>query len=266
MKTHTIIIALLLAGFMLVSCDEKENDKAVILYEIAADVKDVDGNSYKAVRIGEQTWMAENLNVSHFRNGDPILHVTSNYEWFEAGEKGIPAWRYYNDDPELGKKFGKLYNAFAVNDPRRLAPEGWRIPADSDWSELFTLISGSEPHKSEAGFKKDGEEEFTYRIMGYRWNDAARAVKRGNWTDEVEGPNNSGFGALPTGYVDSYGNFYYKGQAARWWGTPSDSEFSRFMDAEFDFSCAKLRSGNNIVSLSAAPMQAAGYSVRLIKD
>jgi len=91
---------------------------------------DIDGQTFDIVVIGSQTWMAENLNVSHFLNGDPIPHVQTNEEWLKAAENRRPAWCYYNNDPVNGKKYGKLYNWFAVNDSRGLAPPGWHIPTD----------------------------------------------------------------------------------------------------------------------------------------
>ena len=80
-------------------------------------VTDIDGNTYKTVTIGEQTWMAENLNVSKFRNGDEIPEAKTNEEWIKAGNEGKPAWCYYENIPANGEKYGKLYNWYAVTDP-----------------------------------------------------------------------------------------------------------------------------------------------------
>lgn len=89
--------------------------------------------SFKSVKIGTQTWMTENLNVSTFRNGDPIPEAKTNEEWEKAGKAGKPAWCYYDNDPNNGKKYGKLYNLHAVNDERGLAPKGWRLANFYDW-------------------------------------------------------------------------------------------------------------------------------------
>ena len=83
-----------------------------------------DGKVYKTVKIGGQEWMAENLNVSKFRNGDIIPHAKSNAEWKAAGEKKQPAWCYYENDPSNGVKYGKLYNWYAVRDPRGVGTTG----------------------------------------------------------------------------------------------------------------------------------------------
>jgi uncharacterized protein (TIGR02145 family) len=95
------------------------------------------------VQIGGMTWMTRNLEETSFRNGDRIPQAQSDEEWQEAGFKKIPAWCYYNDDNDSGSteihNRGKLYNSFAVNDPRGLAPEGWHIPNELEWNLLVLL-------------------------------------------------------------------------------------------------------------------------------
>jgi uncharacterized protein (TIGR02145 family) len=100
------------------------------------------------VQIGEQIWMAKNLDVESFRNGDKILECKSAEEWEAAGENKTPAWCYYDFAAFNGKKYGKLYNWYAVNDERGLSPEGWHIPSDEEWSILINYVG-----KSDAGFK-----------------------------------------------------------------------------------------------------------------
>jgi len=99
-------------------------------------IKSNSETNIKTVKIGTQTWMAENLNVSTFRNGDPIPEAKTNEEWDRAGANKQPAWCYYNNDPRNGAKYGKLYNWFAINDPRGLAPEGWHVSNLDDWNIL----------------------------------------------------------------------------------------------------------------------------------
>lgn len=93
---------------------------------IYSSVKDIDGNIYNTMIIGYQEWMTENLNVSHYRNGDIIPQVQNQIEW-DRLKTG--AWCYYDNNPENGKRYGKLYNWYAVNDPRGLSPEGWHVPS-----------------------------------------------------------------------------------------------------------------------------------------
>src|SRR6185436_5977257 len=77
----------------------------------------------QCVTIGTQTWMSRNLDVSRFRNGEPIPEARTTEEWIEAGKNGRPVWCYYENKPELGVIYGRLYNWFAVADPRGLAPD-----------------------------------------------------------------------------------------------------------------------------------------------
>jgi uncharacterized protein (TIGR02145 family) len=96
--------------------------------------------SQDTVTIGSQVWMTKNLNVEKFRNGDPIPEARTNLEWEEAGKEGQPAWCYYDNDPSNGFKYGKLYNWYAINDTRGLAPEGWHIPNIEEWEELDSKV------------------------------------------------------------------------------------------------------------------------------
>jgi uncharacterized protein (TIGR02145 family) len=97
---------------------------------------------FNQVKIGRHVWMAENLNVDKFRNGDPIPQAKTLEEWDSAREKKQPAWCYYNNEPANGMKYGKLYNWYAVNDERGLAPEGWHIPSDAEWTILTNFLGG----------------------------------------------------------------------------------------------------------------------------
>ena len=110
-------------------------------------VKDIDGFEYKIVRIGTQTWMAQNLGVTRFRNGDPIPEATTTEEWKKADFNRTPAWCYYLNDPAYGPQYGKLYNWYAVIDPRELAPEKWKIPNEEEWLRLISFLG----NKAKAG-------------------------------------------------------------------------------------------------------------------
>ena len=98
------------------------------------------GQSIPSKIIGEQIWMTKNLNLEKFRNGDPIPQVKTQAQWKKAREEKKPAWCYYNNDPVNGVKFGKLYNWFAVTDPRGLAPKGWHIPNEEEWKQLVKYL------------------------------------------------------------------------------------------------------------------------------
>jgi uncharacterized protein (TIGR02145 family) len=154
-----------------------------------------------SVTIGNQEWQAENLNVDRFRNGDPIPEVRTKEEWEAAGNRGEPAWCYYDNDPENGKIYGKLYNWYAVNDSRGLAPEGWHIPTDGEWMKLTDYLGGGEI----AGSKM--------KSTGTRY-----------WQSPNEGATNeSGFKGLPGGLRFSDGAFRGLGSVGEWWSSSEGS-------------------------------------------
>ena len=90
----------------------------------------------QTVTIGTQVWMTKNLEVSTFRNGEIIPEAKTKDEWIAAADNHTPAWCYYDNNPANGTKYGKLYNWHAVNDSRGLAPEGWHVPTDEEWTVL----------------------------------------------------------------------------------------------------------------------------------
>jgi uncharacterized protein (TIGR02145 family) len=130
------------------------------------------GKVYQTVVIGNQTWFAENLNVSAFRNGDPIPEAKTSEEWIQAFENKQPAWCYYDNDPVNGKIYGKLYNWHAINDPRGLAPDGWHISSLDDWNYIKSVIEFELPYsmgkkiKSQNGWKNQGNGTDTYFFNG----------------------------------------------------------------------------------------------------
>jgi len=87
--------------------------------------------------IGGQAWMADNLKVNAFCNGDPILHVKTEEDWVKAANNGQPAWCWPTNDLKKREEYGKLYNGYAVQDKRGLAPEGYHIPTEGDLIELI---------------------------------------------------------------------------------------------------------------------------------
>ncbi|NLJ42629.1 MAG: hypothetical protein GX431_03160 [Bacteroidales bacterium] len=146
------------------------------------------------IKIGLQIWAAANLNVVTFRNGDTIPEARTNEEWVSAGKAGKPAWCYYNNDPKNGQKYGKLYNWFAVTDPRGLAPKGWSVPDAADWAQLAGQLGGA----GKAGDKLKSSS---------------------GWADGFVGTNESRFNGLPAGYRVENGTFRNLGSIATWWTT-----------------------------------------------
>ena len=149
-------------------------------------------NQFDTVKIGNQEWMSENLNVAKFRNGDTIPIIENDAEWEKAGNEGRAACCFYNNDPTLGEKNGRLYNWFAVNDERGLAPEGWHVPSNEDWSNLESHLG-----EDDAGDKMKSTTT--------------------DWLDDGEGTNESGFNAFPCGKRVDTGVFLDKGFMACYW-------------------------------------------------
>lgn len=96
-------------------------------------VTDIDGNTYQTITIGKQTWMLENLKVTRFQNGDLIPNIKDSVTWSKMES---PAYCNYNNDSTLVEKYGRIYNGFTANDPRNIAPKGWRVPSAEDFEEL----------------------------------------------------------------------------------------------------------------------------------
>lgn len=169
------------------------------------DEEQTETNSLEEISIGEQTWATKNLEVSNFRNGDIIKHAKSLEEWKSAAESKTPAWCYYDNDLENGKLYGKLYNWYAVNDPRGLAPEGWHIPSSDEWDALSKFLQDNERMKNISGYKMKS--------------------KNGWRIKNTEGDNSSGFTGLPGGYRSFNYGFRQIGTNAVWWTATEDTYF-----------------------------------------
>ncbi len=148
---------------------------------------------YDSVKIGDQTWMKMNLDVGHFRNGDEIFYAETEEQWQTAIDEKRPAWCYYEND-HTNNQFGKLYNRYAVLDPRGLAPGGWSIPTDDQWDDLTNTLILNHIEKNELLH--------------------SNVVDNNNLGFEY---NKTGFSALGSGYRDQRGNFVQKSIGAYWW-------------------------------------------------
>lgn len=178
----------------------------IILFFLSTIINSIAQNkvAFSSVKIGIQVWMTQNLDVDHFKNGDIIPEVTSREEWKEADENKTPAWCYLHFDPANNQKYGKLYNWYAVNDKRGLAPEGWHVPTVEEWKELINEIGGDGSKlKSKEGWEivklMDGvEKESLLTEYDREANNKLYYNKKAY--------NTSGFSALPGLYIDEYGN------------------------------------------------------------
>jgi uncharacterized protein (TIGR02145 family) len=152
-------------------------------------VTDKDGNTYKTVTINKQIWMAENLNVEHYRNGDPIPQVQDKEEWDNLT---TGAWCYYDNNSGNGTTYGKLYNWYAVSDSRGFAPDGWHVPTNDEWTKLTDFLGGVE-------------------VAGEKMKTTS------GWDEGGNGTNKSGFTAIPGGYRNHEGYFINIGRNALFW-------------------------------------------------
>ena len=166
------------------------------------------------IQIGGQIWMTQNLNVAHFRNGDPIEEAKTAEDWKAAGENKKPAWCYYNNDPTNGEKYGKLYNWYAVNDSRGLAPNGWKLPEGKCFSQLLVFLNATEGRSHNILKSTLGWEDYEYYAQTDTYEvffESTGEVLSGN------GNNESGFNGLPGGGRSKNGDFYYRGNNAFYW-------------------------------------------------
>jgi uncharacterized protein (TIGR02145 family) len=194
-------------------------------------VKDIDGNIYKTVNIGSQTWMAENLKTTFYNDGEPIAIITDDFAW-DSGTIG--AFCYYENEYSYQYLYGVLYNWYAVK-TGKLCPDGWHVPTNPEWTILTDSLGG----ESVTG----GKVKETGVI---------------HWESPNTGATNeSGFTALPGGYRHYNGGFYSMGSDGMWWSaTESPGNFSYY---RYLFSGAQ-----NMRSYDGS--QRNGYSVRCLKD
>ena len=169
--------------------------------------------NYKTVKIGEQEWMTENLDVDRFRNGDLINEAKSKEEWTAAYKNNDPVWCYYDFNEKNEKTYGKFYNGFAVLDSRGIAPEGWKIPSISDFELLL----------SSNGIKKPADRWMEVEYSYYSGASFFRSLI--GWPKETKmALKTTGFNGLPSGTISyvEYGNFDKKNK--KWIG-PADANF-----------------------------------------
>jgi len=189
------------------------------------------GVEFPSVIIGNQEWMINNLDVDTFRNGDIIPEAKTNEEWIQAGENKQPAWCYYNNDPAF-RSYGKLYNWYSVNDLRGLAPDGWHIASDVEWSQLIEYLGGD-------------------NVAGTKMKSTA------GWQENGNGTNESSFTGLPAGYRTSLGTFYDVGLYGFWWSSSElNAETAWYRNLNCNIGDASR--GNNY--------KVAGFSVRCLRD
>ncbi len=179
------------------------------------------------IKIGTQVWTAKNLDVTKYRNGDAIPQVQDKNAWAKLK---TGAWCYYENKTANGTTYGKLYNWYAVKDPRGLAPKGYHIPTDAEWTIL------SENLGDQAGTKMKST---------------------AGWDNNGNGNNTSGFAGLPGGCRYYYGSFSDVGADGYWWSSSEDVTIYAWYRPLYN------NDGNVNRSVS---IKQAGFSVRCLRD
>jgi len=190
--------------------------------------------------ICQQEWSPCNLDVDTYRNGDIIRYCETQGDWVDAANNKEGAWCYYDNDPANGDIYGKLYNWFAVTDPRGLAPQGWHIPTASEWSTLVSCVGG----QAVAG----GKLKSTGTIEG----------KDGYWLSPNLGAEDQyGFSGQPGGSCNYDGTFNSLGAQGLWWTANSSSiDYAQYFILYFDYAHTFFYTN----------WKANGLSVRCVRD
>lgn len=231
---NTMIISTALL-IILSSCKKKNNDDSNDNFDSFPPVTtltDIDGNIYNAVTIGTQVWMKENLKVTHYRNGDPIPKVVDNITWSNLT---TGSYCYPENDINNVYAYGILYNWYAISDIRNLAPSGWHVASDVEWTILVNYLGG----ESIAGgkLKENGTT---------------------HWVDpNIGATNESGFTALPAGYRGENGGFYRYTTYGCWWSSNEYDSSKAWKQWIFN---------DDVVFVKNYKPKHYGFSVRCVKD
>ncbi len=228
------LITLILGITLVYSCSSSSdgNSNSTDLNIPGPDVMDIEGNLYQTVINCNQTWTKSNLNVSKYRNGDVIPQVTDFQQWKNLT---TGAWCYFDNDPANGAIYGKLYNWYAVNDPRGLAPAGYHIPSVVEWTTLKTCLGG----ENVAG----GKMKATGTTLWLSPNTAAT--------------NSSGFTGLPLGRRGGDGGFSSFSRQGIWWSSLEQDAYTAW-DVNLIFDSAS--------AYTSTLSKKQGCSVRCVKD
>ena len=210
-------------------------------------VKDKDGNVYKTIKIGSQVWMAENLKSTKYNNGTEIINVTSNIQWTNLT---TGAYCNYENLESNSAKYGRLYNWYAVN-TGKLAPAGWRVPTDEDWTVLVNYLIAK-------GYNYDGTKDINKIAKSLAattdWTTSTYIGAVGN---DLSINNSIRFTALPGGFRYNDGSFESIGSVGVWWcSTEYNTSYAWFRDLYYY---------NNFIDRGNENKNC-GFSVRCVKD
>jgi len=238
MKKKIWIYPLIIMGMLLMltySCkkkDDNNNNNNNNNTPPITTVTDIDGNVYHADTIGTQIWMVENLKTTKYRDGTVIPIVTDNDAWFNTYDG---AYCNYNNLTSNGSTYGHLYNWYAVTNSRKLAPTGWHIPSDAEWTTLINYLGGE-------------------YVAGGKLKESGIT----HWVNPNTGATNeAGFTALPGGNRSVDGTFGGIGNYGHWWSSTEYDATSAWYQT-MDYS--------NITIMKSVLTMETGFSVRCVKD
>jgi len=212
-------------------------------------ITDIDGNEYDFIKIGDLHWTVENLKTTKYNDGTEIELITGNRDWEDAGVNNMPAYCYYGNDLNNKEKYGALYNYHAVN-TGKLAPEGWRVPTDEDWTNLenYLISSGHnwDGSTSENKIAKSVAANRDWEIVNYK----------GSIGNDLTQNNKSGFAALPGGYRGD--RYFYDIRYYCYWWSVTEFSASRAYDRSLGYGSEYLGRSNDY--------KGCGFSVRVVRD
>ena len=208
-------------------------------------IHDQEGNRIEAVKIGNQWWMAENLQVTHYRNGDPIPNISDDTEWIGLTDG---AYCIYDNNQANLDGYGLLYNWYAVTDDRNIAPEGWHVPTDEEWKQLEITLGMTREQADQENWRGDTEGSKLKEKGSEHWY----------YYGYVSGTNDYGFTALPGGYRNiNDGTFIELTFYGMFWTTTEASE---------DIAINRALHCKNVKIGRILKHKAEGFSVRCVKD
>ena len=233
---YQLLIVTALVVILSSGCTKENNDPATIQLNMT----DRDGNTYKTIVIGTQTWMGENLKTTKLIDNTDIANVSVNASWIGLT---TPGYCWYKNDEANKAVYGALYNWYAV-ETGKLCSAGWHVPTDADYDTLELYL---------------GLPAAQVNLWGSRGTDQGVQMKSvTGWAADENGTNTSGFSALPGGYrYAADGSFYAVGSMTYWWSSTED---------RLDTSWYRRLDGGSTDIYKAATSKAAGKYIRCIMD
>jgi uncharacterized protein (TIGR02145 family) len=233
-KNRIWICYLIVIGLVLILTNSCKKDTQT-QHDKPSTITDGDDNVYNTVTIGTQTWMAENLKTTKYRNGD-LIGTTTPATLDITGES-TPKYQWaYDGNENNAATYGRLYTWYAITDTRNVCPTGWHIPTDTEWTTLVTFLGGDV-------------------VAGGKLKETGTT----HWTTPNEGATNeTGFTALPGGWRPSGGGFLDFGNFGGWW-TSTETSIGYPYDWYASYKAGNVYNENDVTKQS-------GVGVRCLKD